>query len=158
MLTKVTDKIVKLLSFLCMLTIAGLTLIVFMQVASRMMKISLPWTEELARLLVIWLTFLGSSLAIQQKMHLSVNYFVNLAAKKFRILIGLLVYSLMIVLFSIFVVYGFKLTMASMNSTSSALQWPMGIFYVVIPLSSIISIYFVVLNMLTLARQEGETL
>jgi TRAP-type C4-dicarboxylate transport system permease small subunit len=156
MLTKMTERIVKLLSTFCMITIAGLTIIVFIQVATRFLNISVPWTEELARLLLIWLTFIGSSLAFQQKMHLSVNYFVNLATKNLRTMIGLLIQGLMIIFFSILVVYGFKLTMGSMGSTSSTLQWPMGLFYSVIPLSSIISIYFIVINMFHFAK-KGET-
>ncbi|WP_245415729.1 TRAP transporter small permease [Alteribacter populi] len=155
-MTKVTEKIVKLLSILCIITITGLTIIVFVQVFSRFMKISLPGTEEIARLLVVWLTFLGTSLAFHEKMHLSVSYFVNLVNVGLRHKIGLLIHGIMISLFSVLMVYGFRLTIAAMDTTSSTLQLPMGLFYLVIPVSSIFSIYFIVVNMLD-SSNKGET-
>ena len=148
MLKIVTENIVKLLSILCVITITGLTVIVFTQVFSRFISFSLPGTEELARLLVIWLTFLGSSLAIHEKMHLGVRYFVSLASEKYQRFIDLFIHILMIIFFSIISVYGFKLTMAAMDTTSSTLQLPMGLYYAVIPVSFVFSIYFVVIDIL----------
>ena len=58
-MSKLTDGIVKVLSALCVIAITGLTAIVFIQVFSRFTKFSIPETEELARLLIVWLTFLG---------------------------------------------------------------------------------------------------
>lgn len=158
MAVKVTEGIVKLLSSVCVILITGLTIIVFLQVVTRILEISLPWTEELARLFLIWLTFIGSSLALQKKMHLSVDFFVNLAKKNLRSIIGLLIHALMIVFFSILVVYGFNLTIQSMDNTSSTLQWPMGVFYCVVPVSSILSIYFIIINMFHFAKKGGTIL
>ena len=101
---------------------------------------------------------MGSSLALQQKMHLSVDFFVNLAKQNLRSLIGLFIHLLMILFFIILVVYGFQLTMESMDNASSTLQWPMGLFYIVIPLSAILSICFVVINMFQFVRKGGTTL
>jgi TRAP-type C4-dicarboxylate transport system permease small subunit len=156
MLTKVTEKIVKLLSILCIITITGLTIIVFVQVFSRFMKVSIPGTEEIARLLVVWLTFLGTSLAFHEKMHLSVSYFVNLVSTGLRHKIKILVHGLMILLFSILMIFGFRLTIAAMDTTSSTLQLPMGLFYLVIPISAIFSIYFIVVEMFD-SPNKGET-
>ncbi|KHF39512.1 hypothetical protein LQ50_14725 [Halalkalibacter okhensis] len=156
MLTKFTEKIVKLLAILCIIAITGLTIIVFIQVFSRFIRVSLPGTEELARLLVVWLTFLGASLALHEKMHLSVNYFVNLVNKNLRSKIGLIIHGIMIVFFCVLMVYGFKLSILSMGTTSSTLKLPMGLFYCVIPISSIFSIYFLLVNMLDFSK-KGET-
>ncbi|WP_237563714.1 TRAP transporter small permease [Halalkalibacter okhensis] len=155
-MTKFTEKIVKLLAILCIIAITGLTIIVFIQVFSRFIRVSLPGTEELARLLVVWLTFLGASLALHEKMHLSVNYFVNLVNKNLRSKIGLIIHGIMIVFFCVLMVYGFKLSILSMGTTSSTLKLPMGLFYCVIPISSIFSIYFLLVNMLDFSK-KGET-
>ncbi|MCE7793189.1 TRAP transporter small permease [Salipaludibacillus sp. CUR1] len=157
MLTKVTEKLVKLLSILCIITITALTIIVLVQVFSRYIRYSLPGTEELARLLVVWLTFLGSSLALHEKMHLSVSYFVNLAGQNMRQKISWLVHGLMILLFSILLIYGFRLTIFTMGSSSSTLQLPMGLFYMVIPISAIFSIYFIVVHMFEFPKKGENT-
>ncbi|AXI00196.1 TRAP transporter small permease [Sporosarcina sp. PTS2304] len=148
MLSTITSWIVKIITALCILVITGLTVIVFVQVFSRFIKYSLPGTEELARLLVIWLTFLGTSLAIHERMHLGVRYFVGLANEKFQKVIDRIIYAVTIGMFAVIAVYGFKLTMATMSTTSSTLQLPMGLFYIVIPISAIFSIYFIILNII----------
>lgn len=154
MLDKVTSVITKTLSTICALVITGLTLIVFLQVFSRFIKYSLPGTEELARLLIVWLTFLGTSLAIHEKMHLGVRFFVGLASKRNQKIIDSVIHLLLIGFFGILLTYGLKLTVAAMATTSSTLQLPMGIFYAVIPLSSVFSIYYIIMNMLK-PSEEG---
>lgn len=157
MLTKLTKNIVAFLSILCVIAITGLTIIVFVQVFSRFIKYSLPGTEELARLLIVWLTFLGTSLAIYEKMHLGVRYFVGLVSINKQKKIDFLIHMLMIVFFGVLVVYGFKLTMTTMATTSPALQLPMGFFYGVIPISSLFSIYFILVNMINPSNsRQGE--
>lgn len=156
-MAKLTKNIVAFLSILCVIAITGLTIIVFVQVFSRFIKYSLPGTEELARLLIVWLTFLGTSLAIYEKMHLGVRYFVGLVNINKQKKIDFFVHILMIIFFGVLVVYGFKLTMSTMGTTSPALQLPMGIFYGVIPISSIFSIYFILANMINPSNsRQGE--
>ncbi|MBA2300969.1 MAG: TRAP transporter small permease [Chloroflexi bacterium] len=42
-------------------------------VARYIVHISLPWSEELARLLLVWLTFLGAAAATAQRSHIRVD-------------------------------------------------------------------------------------
>ena len=51
MLKKTTRWITRILNWFCLIAMLGLSVIVALQVVSRLMKISLPWTEELARFL-----------------------------------------------------------------------------------------------------------
>ncbi|WP_172372142.1 TRAP transporter small permease [Sporosarcina jiandibaonis] len=145
---KLTENIVKILSILCVIAITGLTVIVFVQVFSRFIKFSMPGTEELARLLIVWLTFLGSSLAIHEKMHLGVRYFVSLVSENKQKKIDFFIHLIMMGFFFVLMIYGFKLTWSTMATTSATLQLPMGVFYGVIPVSAVFSIYFILMNML----------
>lgn len=152
---KAKEIIAKILVYLCVIAITGLTIIVFLQVVTRMMSIFLPAADELARLLVVWLTFLGTSLAIYEKMHLAVTFFVKRAKPKLQRMIYFSVHILTILFFGVLVYYGFGLTMMAMAKTSSTLQLPMGLFYLAIPLSSLFSIYFIVTDMFS-STGEGE--
>ena len=145
---RVTNAVAKVLTYLCILAITGLAAIVLVQVGSRFFKVSLPATEELSRLLIVWLTFLGASLAIHEKMHLGVRYFVSLASEKYQKIIDTFIYILTLVLLLILTVYGFKLTMSAMTTMSPTIKMPMAIFYLAIPLSSVFSIYFVLVNII----------
>ncbi|GGN52528.1 TRAP transporter small permease [Oceanobacillus indicireducens] len=150
---KVKEIIAKILVYLCVVAITGLTVIVFLQVLTRMVSISFPGADELARLLVVWLTFFGSSLAIYEKMHLAVTFFVKRARPTIQKMIHFSVHLLTILFFGILAYYGFGLTMGAMSTTSSTLQLPMGLFYLAIPLSSLFSIYFIVTDIF---RSTGE--
>ncbi|WP_319517564.1 TRAP transporter small permease [uncultured Martelella sp.] len=52
---------------------AGLSLVITLQIVSRVAFTSVPWTEEVARFLLIWTTFLGATLAFQQGRHIAVS-------------------------------------------------------------------------------------
>ncbi|MFB9860754.1 TRAP transporter small permease [Salinicoccus siamensis] len=148
--------LVKLLTWMCIITITLLTFIVLLQVVTRFFDYSLPGTEELSRLFIVWLTFLGSSLAIYEKMHLAVNYFVNKFKTKYRKIFYILVNALIIVFYAVLTFYGFKLSMSAMSQTSSTLQLPVGISYLAIPVSGLFSLYFIVINLTSSPTEEEE--
>ncbi len=52
---------------------AALTAVITLQIASRVFFSPVAWTEEVARFLLIWITFLGAALAWQQGRHLAVS-------------------------------------------------------------------------------------
>lgn len=52
---------------------AGLTAVITLQIVSRVLFTSVSWTEEVARFLLIWITFLGAALAYQQGRHIAVT-------------------------------------------------------------------------------------
>lgn len=142
-----TKILVSILTWLCIISITLLTAIVLLQVISRVSDIFVPGTEELARLLIVWLTFLGSSLAIYEKMHLAVNYFVRKVGEDKRKYVHLFVNILLALFYAVLTVYGFRLAADSMSSSSPALQLPVGIFYLALPVSGLFSLYFILSSM-----------
>ena len=97
-------------------------------------------------------------MAIKQDCHLSVDFFVRMAPQKIRLIIGLIVKFLMILFFGIILVYGVKLSVATMSTLSTSLQWPMGLIYFVLPVSAVISIFYIVLHTVGFIKKgkEGE--
>jgi TRAP-type C4-dicarboxylate transport system permease small subunit len=84
--------------------ISGLmTVTIILQVLTRyLLKNPLPWTEELARYLMIWMAFIGASCVIKKWDNIYVDFFINLLKKKSRkitlliqkfVILGLLIYS-----------------------------------------------------------------
>lgn len=148
--------IVQILSYACMISIVLLTLMVLSQVITRFFNISLTGTDELSRLLIVWLTFLGTSLAFHEKMHLAVNFFVKKANDKNRRKINIAINTLMALFFAVLVIFGFKFSFESMNYTSSTLQLPMGIFYLAVPVGGIFALYFILTAMTESATEDEE--
>ena len=62
-----------------LICVAGITIAVVLQVISRLMGASLPWTEELARLLFIWTAFLGMAVGFRRVEHPRVMLLPNAA-------------------------------------------------------------------------------
>ena len=149
--TKSTRSITRLLEGFCFAAMLGLTIIVALQVISRMVKVSLPWTEELARFLIVWLTFLGCSLAIYRKGHLAVNFLVDMMPPSLKKAVGIFTRLIMLAFFTLVLVYGVKLSSTSMKNLSTSLHWPMGAVYAVLPFSALLSDYYILLDILNLA-------
>ncbi len=151
MLKKTTRWITHLLNWFCLIAMLGLALIVALQVVSRLLKISLPWTEELARFLLVWLTFLGCALAIYRKSHLSVNFLVEMMPEKLKRACNFFTRAVMLAFFTTLLVYGVRLSALSMGNLSTSLGWPMGAVYAVLPFSALLADYYIMLDMLGLA-------
>lgn len=50
-----------------------MTIIVFLQVIFRYFHIQVPWTEELARYMFVWMIYLGCSAAVRARKHLKID-------------------------------------------------------------------------------------
>lgn len=71
--------IITILAFIVMV------IVVLLQVIFRyVMRISVPWTEEFARYLLILITFVGGALAVRDKQHISVTAIIDKLPKKTR--------------------------------------------------------------------------
>ena len=145
-MNNMTKALVKVLYIACAVVISLLTLIVLTQVVSRFFDYSMPGTEELSRLLVVWMTFLGMSVAVYERGHLAVNFFVQRAGDSLRPYLYLTVNILLGLFFLVLTVYGFIFSYQSLDFTSSTLQLPMTVFYLAIPRRSMLSLYFLSLN------------
>jgi TRAP-type C4-dicarboxylate transport system permease small subunit len=71
------------LSLFALLLILAVTQVVFRYV----LMIPLPWTEELARFTLVWVTFFGAASVTRRKLHLAVDILISkLASGKARVL------------------------------------------------------------------------
>lgn len=70
-----------------------------------MLMIPLPWTEELARFTLVWVTFLGAASVTRRKLHIAVDYFISKLSPKTSRVISLCTYSL-ILIFLLTVLWG----------------------------------------------------
>ena len=70
--------LVKLVQWLLMLMILTMTCVMFAQIIWRyLLQSPLVWSEELALLLMVWMTFLGSALMLERKEHVAIDLLVE---------------------------------------------------------------------------------
>jgi len=138
----------KIISFINSITryfviaIMGLMIVaVFLQVLFRFfLDQPLAWTEELARYLLVWLTFLGSAYAMSIKAHIGTEYIQKFLSPLWNKIVLSVAALLTITFFVVMIHQGYLLSMRSMTQTSPSLLVPMGYVYMVIPISGILLI------------------
>jgi len=97
-----------------------------------------PWTEELARFLLVWVGLMGASLGFIRKSHLGVDYFVGKLSPKGQTIIQLIVYICVSFFSSVVMIYGgYRLVAMAFEypQRSAALNIQMGYIYLAVPIS-----------------------
>lgn len=113
-----------------------MTLTILYQVFSRQILSSTPaWSEELSRVLFVWVAFLGIAYGFKEKLHIGVGLVVELLPEAIQTIIDLLAKITIIILGIIMIYYGSYFTLLMMNSTMPGLRMPSSVMYVVIPIT-----------------------
>ena len=153
----------KLEEWFVVYTLALMTIIIFLQVIMRYVFMnSLSWSEELARYMFLWLSWIGASYAVKEHAHLRVEVVANIFKGKNRILYEILVYVGWSI-FTIFLAYqGFRAMFFLIESgqSSPALYMPMFIPYASVPVGCTLMAYRLICEMRKLfaeLRDYGKT-
>ena len=153
--------IVKVFEVLVIVLVAVLTLVVLWGVFTRYMTKLIPaiggqaeYTEELARLLLIWVSTFGAALAFERKAHLGVDFFVGKlhpeAAKIVAVIVQLLVIALAVI---VFIIGGSKLASAQMGQKLATMSFmTRGFVYLAFPVSGLFITLFSFENMLDIIK------
>lgn len=59
--------------FLVILMIAAVAIVAAQVITRYVLKVSLPWSEEIARYMFLWLTWVGASYATKERKHVSID-------------------------------------------------------------------------------------
>lgn len=129
------DRIVQWLVFTAIFL---MTLIISLQIISRVFFEALSWTEELSRYLLVWGSFLGASIGIKRGAHIAVTFFTDQLKGKVAILSRIITLIIMIVFFAFAGFYSIKLIQMQVFQISPAMKLPMKHVYLVIPISMFI--------------------
>ncbi len=114
------DKVVEIITGCLM---AGIAIMIFVQVVSRALNIGLQWTEELSRFSYVAITFLGSVVAVSKGRHITITIFLDLMPKWLRKITDIIIYMLMCA-FACACTYGtYMITLSSKGIRSNSLAW-----------------------------------
>ncbi|MGO4887502.1 TRAP transporter small permease [Anaerobacillus sp. MEB173] len=121
------------------LFLATMVILIFIQVISRQfIGSSFAWTEEVSRYLMIWVTFLGASVAFQYGAHIGIEYFKEKSPVFIQRAFEILTLIACTVFFYFMITKGIDIMNRQMGQTSAALKIPMGYIYLVIPISGVL--------------------
>lgn len=146
---KFEELLYKFLSYVCGFLILAMTLLIFWQVFCRyVMNNSLTWSEELGRYIFVWITFIGTPVALKHGSHVAIDLLLQKVHGKVHTLILAVNYLIMAIIGILICYSGIKLFSVGIGQISSAMQLPMQYVYSIIPFSGLALCFFAVTGFL----------
>lgn len=131
-----------------------MSVVVFAQVLFRIVHLSIPWSEELSKYLLIWSTFLGAAICIRKGSLVGLEFLKNsMSEEKQKILqtiLNLIVCAMLLFLINV----GFWAVRRVWFQITPVLKLSMGLMYAAIPVGSV----FMLINqiLVTIYLWKGE--
>nr|WP_245204171.1 TRAP transporter small permease [Ammoniphilus resinae] len=120
------------------LTLVVLTVSVFLGVIFRyVLNNPLVWSEEMALVCFIWMTFVGSSIVLREKGHIQLDLTKLIKVDRLRNGLEWLGHLAVILILVVFIYYGFK-QVAFATDKTTALQLPWKYVFLAVPVGSIL--------------------
>lgn len=117
---------------------------------------ALIWSEEVARYTMIWVSFLGASLAFRRGGHIAVEVVIDKLPRAARRAVVLLGQLGILFFLSILAWYGWEMTGRVASQTSAALRISMSWPYLALPVGAALMIYHVLVLLVASLRQSGR--
>jgi TRAP-type C4-dicarboxylate transport system permease small subunit len=139
-------KIDQFVGTLLALLMAAMTLDVSWGVFTRyLIGAQSPWTEELARFLLIWIGLLGAAYVAGQNKHLAIDLLSSRLEGKSKRLLQRAI-NLIILFFVVTALFigGLRLVYITykLGQASAALQLPLSVVYLIIPISGLLVVFY----------------
>lgn len=147
-LNKLSDVVNTVAEYFCAIALGIMSVVVFAQVIFRLTAGSLPWSEELARYLMIYMVYVGTSIGIKRGTHIAVEVIMDRCPPSLQKVVEILVDLMMIAAFVILCYYGMKIVNITMMQKSPAMQIKMGYVYMSMVLGGALMLLHCVNNMI----------
>ena len=131
---------------LCVMTAMDVVVIVAQVVFRYFLKISLAWATELAGVSLVWMTFLGATLATMDESNINFNGLIDRLKGVPKFALKTLCNLLVLFMCYIMLRYGYKSVVIGLNAKMVALPTTMGVCCSVIPISGLFMAIAVILN------------
>lgn len=141
---------------LLILLMGAMTLLIFSEVIFRYVFLApITWYDEFAGYMLVWVTFLGSVVALHQRRHIGFETVVEALPPMWQRAVTLLVYLLIIAFQVVLIVYGWRLTFELKGEMAITLPIPIGFVHVVLPLSGLLMLIICLVQMRAVLKGEG---
>jgi TRAP-type C4-dicarboxylate transport system permease small subunit len=115
------------LSFVIFWAMAG---VVFLQFFTRyVLNDSIAWTEEIARYLLMWVTFTGAAVAMRRRTHIAVEVLLHFLPPPAVRVLRFLIDAAMVGFVAFLCWSGILITERMQIQTMTVIEWPMSIVY-----------------------------
>jgi TRAP-type C4-dicarboxylate transport system, small permease component len=154
--TALRDALRTLLEWVVLALMAALTVVVVVGVGFRKAGASLVWYDEVASILLAWLTYYGAALAALHRAHIGVPTLVDYARGRVRAALVLVAEAVVLAFFAALAWAGLRVMTVLQGSTLISLPWvPAAFVQSVIPLGAMLFIAAELLALPETLREGG---
>ena len=116
--------------------IGMMTIVILLQVFFRyVLGNALTWSEEVARFMMIWMTFLIAPVAYRHGINVSLDFFASMIIGRAKDIMSIILNLLIILFLVIFFVESFGLIERGLKLKASTLSIKMAYIYLILPIS-----------------------
>ena len=155
---RIMDRFNKFMFWIAGILTIIMSVTILYQVFSRyILQTSLHWSEELTRYIMIWLVFIGASLALRNSQLIGVEALAEAVPERFRRWMKIAVNVVSGFFFIFLIIIGIEITLGVSVQTSPAMRIPMSWAYLSIPVGSFLMLLnSIVVLFELLLKKEGS--
>jgi TRAP-type C4-dicarboxylate transport system permease small subunit len=116
---------------------------------------SLDWIEEVSRILLIWLTYIGAAVALKRKGHIAVDTLLGLFPDSIRHVVDIATWILIVAFSAFLCAQGVTFALLSEHTTFPALQVPVSWQYLGLPVGCLLMVIYGSLHLAAAWRGGG---
>ncbi|MEX0603221.1 MAG: TRAP transporter small permease [Marinobacter sp.] len=134
----------------------ALIVVITLQIISRVFFTAVGWTEEVARFLLVWITFMAATLAFQRGRHIAVSFVVNALPVRIRQVARILAVAIALGFMIALVLIGYRYTQVQSFQTSASLGWSMTYVYSIIPVCGALMSWYAFVDLVELVAEGPD--
>lgn len=132
--------------FVLVITLVTLTVI---QVFSRyVLHNSLPWTEEAARIALVWTVMIGAAIAAERRDHYAITFISDRFSPRLKFIAAILMNTFGLIFLVVLAKYGMDYVLRNMNTVYIATQVTKGFVFMALPTGAFIMALALVMHTL----------
>ena len=142
---KLEKGFVKIVEIILAIAFAAMIIVVAVQVLARyVLPGAATWTDEVVRMLLAYVTFLGAVALYAGRGHIAVTNFIDMAPKPLRRVMLILCYLAQIAFCGIVIYAGFAYLPVVQARNTTVLHISFVVLYAIIPITGILTLVFVI--------------
>ena len=133
-------------------------LTILLQIGSRIFKISITWSEDVAKYSFVWAVFMGASWAVGSNQHFAFTGLRDKLKGRKRIIYNIIIFSIILIFTLSMTKYGIDVTKKFWNyKWPNTPQFKMGYVWMSLPVSGITMTFYLLMHILEniLILKEG---
>lgn len=137
--------------------VLALVVLIVLQVFTRyVMHAALPWTEEVARMVLVWTVMLGAAIAMERNEHYAITVLSDRFRGAMRVWVLVITNLLGLVFLAALAYHGAEYMSANMKTTYVSTQVSRGWVYLALPVGSVIMSASLVLHSIEVWYEGGD--